>query len=584
RHHMSDDRVVRVSERFYRLLLLVYPPAFRRRFGVDMRQLFADQYAGVRRSHPTGVPRFWCAIILDLLRTAVPERIADLQQSIANRLAPETPLPPARPPGDSVLETLLQDIRYALRMLRKTPTFTVVAMLVIALGSGVVTTILSAANALLLRPIPGITDPGRVVTLARTERGPGGHAEQSVSAPLYRDLLERNRTMTGVAAWSAMQITVSNGAQGTSAFADIVSGTYFQVLGVHPALGRFFAPDYDDAPGGHAEIVLGQAFWRGRFGGDSSIIGRSVLINGAPYTVIGVAPKVFSGVMPLVRTDAWLPLAMADQLGRGSGLLTNYHAAWLMLFARLKPGMTAAQAQDDVMAIAGALARTGVIDKDTGIGVAALTGIPQEGRAILVGFMLLLVGIAVLVMMIASVNVASMLLARGAARRREMAVRIALGARRRRVVRQLVTESVIIFLGGALGGFAIAFWSTRLASTIRLPVPIPVSADFTPDYRVLAVALAVALVTGVLFGMAPALDATRADAGAGLRSDTAGAGQRRSRLRNGLVIGQLAISLLLLMSAGLFLRALARGVQLPTGFESAHVATTALDLSSSGYD
>ena len=569
-------------ERIYAAMLRCYPPAFRREYGEEMRLLFAERLADARRDRR--VPRFWLRIVLDLMSTAVAERLVAFWEGAAALIVPHPPLEPEAAAGDPMLETVLQDTRYALRMLRKTPTFTVVAIAVVALGSGAVTTILSAANGLLLRPIPGVSDPGRLVDLSRSERGPGGGAMQTVSYPLYKDLANGMRTMSGVAAWSAMQLTMSRGGQGASAYANIVSGSYFAVLGVHPELGRFFAARDDREPGAHAELVLGDGYWRRRFGADSSIIGRTVQVNGAPYTVIGIAPAAFSGVMPLVRTDAWVPLAMADQLGRGTGLLTNYHASWLMLFGRLKPGGTAAQAQGEAMATARQLGETGVIGSDTGFDVAALTGVPREARAKLVGFMALLVAIAVLVLIIASVNVATMLLARGAGRRREMAVRVALGARRSRVVRQLVTESVLLFAAGAVGGFAIAFFSARLVSTIRLPVRIPVSADFTPDYRVLLAALAVALVTGLVFGLAPALEATRADPGGALRADTAGAGARRSRLKNGLVVGQLAISLLLLMSAGLFVRALARGVQMPTGFEAAHVATTAFDLSSSGYD
>ncbi len=570
------------AERIYAALLRSYPATFRREYGDEMQMLFAEKLADSQHAHR--IARFWINIALDLIATAPAERFTACREWTAALLVPRPPLEPAPATGDSMFETVLQDIRYALRMLRKTPTFTIVAILVIALGSGAVTTIFSAANALLLRPIPGVADPGRLVNISRAEGGPDGRAAQSASYPLYADLANGTRTMSGVAAWSVMPLTVSNGGQGTSTFANIVSGSYFSVLGVRPELGRFFTANDDREPGAHAEIVLGDGYWRRRFGGDSSIVGRSVLVNGSPYTVIGIAPAAFAGVMPLVRTDAWVPLAMSDLLGRGTGLLTNYHASWLMLFGRLKPGMTAVQAQSDAMGIARQLGQTGVIDKDTGFDVSALTGVPQEARRMLTGFMALLLAIAGLVLVIASVNVASMLLARGAARRREMAVRVALGARRGRVVRQLVTESVLLFLGGAIGGFAIAFWSTRLVSSIRLPIPIPVSADFTPDYRVLLVTLAVALVTGVVFGLAPALDATRADPSSGLRADTAGSGARRSRLKNGLVIGQLAISLLLLMSAGLFMRALAKGMQMPTGFDTAHVATTAFNLSTSGYD
>ncbi len=252
-----------------------------------------------------------------------------------------------------MLETLLHDLRYTGRMLRKSPSFTIVAMLVIALGSGAVTTIFSAASALVLRPIPGVAQPGRLVDIARTEPR-GGRAYSSPSYPFYTHVRDESRTLSGVAAWTIVQLTVSTGNQGTATFANMVSANYFTVLGVRPALGRFFVPDEDRTPGAHAVIVLSDAFWRRRFGADPGIIGRSILVNSAPYTVVGVAPPKFTGVFPVMRTDAWVPIMMAEQLGVGAAALTSPGWGWLKIFGRLNDGVSLAQSRADLTTITAA--------------------------------------------------------------------------------------------------------------------------------------------------------------------------------------------------------------------------------------
>ncbi|HEY4100911.1 MAG TPA: ABC transporter permease [Gemmatimonadales bacterium] len=485
--------------------------------------------------------------------------------------------------GTVLVTRLIQDARFALRMLGKSPTFTVVAVLAIALGSGAVTTIVSAANALLLRPIPGIEAPDRVVDLNRTA-GPQGREPRTSSYPLYVALRDQSRLLSGIAAWSAAQLTITAGAQGTTAFANLASDNYFAVLGVRPLLGRFFATGDDRARGAHAEIVLSEGFWRQRFGGDSALIGKAVSVNGSPYVVIGVAPAAFRGVAPLVRTDAWVPLGMTDQLRPATALLSNPRGSWLMLVGRLAPHATIAAASAEAATILARLKATSSdVDPDAGMAISAATGVPGDAHGTLVSFIALLLVVATLVLLIASVNVAGMLLARATARRHEMAIRVALGAGRQRIIAQLLTESVVLFLGGAAGGYLIAIWSTRIASRVPLRLEVPVTVDLSPDYRVLAIALGVALITGVAFGLAPAFEATRVDPSAGLRTGTAGAGTRRSSLRQVLVTAQLAVSLVLLMSGGLFLRALYRGLQVPTGFTTTGVSTAALDVSSAGY-
>jgi predicted permease len=482
-----------------------------------------------------------------------------------------------------MFDTLLYDARHAIRALRKSPTFAVVAMLVIALGSGAVTTIFSAASAIVLRPIPAVTDQGRLVDIARTDAN--GRSSLTPSYPFYLHVRAETHTLSGVAAWAIAPLTVSTGAQGTAALANMVSANYFEVLGVRPALGRFFTADEDQGAGAHPVIVLSDGFWRQRFGADPAALGRKIVVNGAPYTVIGVAPPKFGGIYPIVRTDAWVPLMMSPQLGRDPSALTSAGSGWLTLFGRLKDGASIEQARTDLGTITAAHVAEEPRDfsEFPAVKLSRLTGFPADASGAIFTFVMLLLSISSLVLVIASVNVATMLLARATARRREMAIRIALGASRGRLVRQMLTESIVLFLGGAVGGVLIAVWATRLFARIQLPAEIPLAADLSPDLRVLVFALGSALVTGLLFGLAPALQATRNDPSNSLRTDTAGAGMRRSRMRNALVIGQMAVSLLLLMSAGLFVRALARGQQVNTGFETQHVATAALDVSTSGY-
>ncbi|HEY4320224.1 MAG TPA: ABC transporter permease [Gemmatimonadales bacterium] len=581
---MTNDRGVRWPERAYAALLWLYPAPFRRRFATDMRELFVDRCRAERlRSGRRGVARLWWRLMADAVTAAGHEHAADLRERFTSRVA-TLPNPPRPATGDPMFETMLHDLRYTGRMLRKSPAFTIIAMLVIALGSGAVTTIFSAASALLFRPLPGARDPGRLVDIARTDTD---HSRSYItpSYPFYTHLRDESHQLHGVAAWTFIQLTVSTGAQGTTTFGNLVSANYFSVIGVRPALGRFFTPDEDRNPGAHPVVVLSDGFWRGRFNADPAIVGKQVLVNSAPYIVIGVAPPKFSGVFPIVRTDAWVPLTMAPLLQHDATALTDPGAGWLRIIGRLADGVTIPQARSELATIAVAHAAEEPADfrEFRGIAISRITGFPADASGAIMAFALLLLVISGMVLVIASVNVAGMLLARATTRRREMALRIALGAGRARLIRQMLTESIVLFVGGAAGGLLIAVFATRLFARIQLPAEVPIRADVAPDYRVLAFALGLALITGVVFGLAPALEATRHDPSVGLRSESAGSGTRRTGLRNALVVGQLAISLLLLMSAGLFVRALNRGQQIPAGFEIAHVATAPIDVSTSGY-
>ena len=483
---------------------------------------------------------------------------------------------------ESLVGTLLADIRFAGRMLRKSPVFTLVVVFVISLGSGAVTTIFSGMNAIVLRPLPGIAERPRLLTL-RPARRDGTVFEQG-SYTTYAHLRDRSRTLDAVAAWGRVSLTIATGGQGTAVYANMVSANYFDTLGVRPALGRFFAADEDRTPGAHPVIVVSHGFWTSRLGGEGSAIGRMVTVNGSPFTIIGVAPEAFQGIYTGLKADAWVPLMMQPLLRPRSNLTG---ASWLWLFGRLREGSTMSAAQDELSALAISRAteagQTFTPATAPSVRASSLTGLPNgEGRTLL-GFMSLLLGAAGLVLLIAGVNVAAMLSARYVASRREMAVRAALGAGRMRLLRQLLTEILALFLLGSLGGFVIAQIATAALEQLPLPENVPVSLELSPDLRVLAFAIGVSLLAGLIFGLAPALQAARGDLTSRLRENSAGSGLRRTFMSRTLIVGQLALSLVLLVAAGLFIRALNHGQQIHPGFEIAGVAAAAIEPESWGY-
>jgi predicted permease len=486
---------------------------------------------------------------------------------------------------ENVISSLVTDVRYAMRMLRRSPIFSIVVVLVISLGVGAVTTIFSAANAFLFKPLPGVADPTRLVGIDRIESvGDGG---SQASYPYYLLLRDRTRTLSGVAAWSKTDLTIATRETGHSVYGNLVSGNFFSVLGVRPALGRFFLPEEDLTPLAHPVIVVSHDFWRSALGGDSSAVGRTIGVNGSAFTLIGVAPPEFRSVFTPIVTSAWVPLMMQPRI-RPNRSLESAAASWLWTIGRLKDGVSRETARQDLIALTHARIAEGVepdwMKANNDIRLISLTGLPDDARKAMLAFTGMLLGIAFLVLFIASVNVAAMLSARALARRHEMAIRVALGAARARLVRQLLTESLVLFALGAIGGLSLALVATQMLEHIPLPNGVPLSLELSPDYRVFAFALLVSLLTGVLFGVTPAMRASRPDITARLRNDTRTGEGRRSIVSNVLVVGQLALSLVLLVSAGLLLRALERGSKVDPHFEMRGVATAALKTESWGYD
>ena len=567
-----------VAEMIFAALIMCFPKEFRDRFGADMRELFRDQLRGARRSGVSGVLRLWLSTIPSLTRAIVLEH----RDAVRDARRRARTIPQASTRTDGMFITLTSDLRFAARVLRKSPVFTVVAVLAISLGTGAVATIFSGINALLLRPLPGTSDASRLVAFDR--RSPDFSEGASASYAFYSHLRDRTRTLQGVAAWSKASVSLGVGGEGNALYGNIVSGNYFAVLGVKPAVGRFFSPDEDRTPLTHPVVVVSHAFWTTRLGGDSSVVGRPVTVNGHPYTLIGVTPPGFRGVFTPLKVDAWVPLMMQAQVRPGRDL-TN--APWLWMFGRLRDGTSRADAHRELGQLTSAWAaemETGALREYRAIRMWASLGLPDDARSAFLGFASLLLGAAGLVLFIASVNVASMLSARGVARRREMALRTALGAARSRLVRQLLTESLLLFVLGALGGVAVAWIATGALELVPIPGDASVSLELSPDPRVFAFALLISLGTGLVFGLAPALRGTRNDITTRLRQDSASSGTRRTLMGNVLVVGQLAVSLVLLVSAGLFIRALAYGARIDPGFDTDGVATAVFNTESWGYD
>ena len=367
-------------------------------------------------------------------------------------------------------------------------------------------------------------------------------------------------------------------------YGTLVSANYFTVLGTRPVVGRLLQDDDDASPAKAAVAVISYELWQRRFNGDQGIAGRVVAMNGHDFTIVGVAPAGFQGTT-LLKPDVWVPLASLEQAApqMSRDLFTTRRAVWLVMGGRLAPGVTLAQAQQELNTLATQLVQEYPQEyQGRGLTVAKSAIVP--GRTQIVGgFIALLMAISGLVLLIACTNVAGMLLARGAARRREIAVRLAMGAGRGRLVRQLLTESIVLFTAGGLVGIIVSRWLTSLLLSLLPQLPIPVAMDVTPDWRVVSFAIVVSLAAAILSGLAPALQSSRSDLVPSLKAEGLGAGLSRLRLRNAFVVGQVAMSILLVIGAGLFFRALQHASAIAPGFDERNVDVVSVQLALAGY-
>ena len=333
-----------ISQTLFRVLLRLYPPDFRVRFGGEMMEVFRDQLAEARQNGASGVAMLWLRTLPGFGRAALLERM-------------ETPHNyGSMKGGEPVLETIRSDLRFAGRMLWKSPLFTVVAVLCIALGCGAVTTIFSTMNALVLRPLPGASRGGQLIRLER--KRPGGDDGVSFSYPWYQQIAERARTLNGVIAWGKVSLVLRGRADpGDVVYGELVSGNLFQVLGVQPALGRLFTPGEDRTELADPVIVVSETYWRVHLGADSSAVGRPMVVNGRTFTLIGVAPASFQGMDTPIRSDAWVPIHMQGALRNGPGPLNDVSSIWLRVAARLGDGVDRAAARRTRLARPGARGR-----------------------------------------------------------------------------------------------------------------------------------------------------------------------------------------------------------------------------------
>jgi putative ABC transport system permease protein len=478
-----------------------------------------------------------------------------------------------------MLETWIQDFRFAVRLLRKSPLFTTTAALSLAIGIGANATIFSVASAMLLRPMPGLAEADRLVDVGRVGRG----AEfDTVSYPNYADIRDRVTTLHGVFAHQIEPSPMSLGRDGEAEriYGSLVSGNYFETLGTSAHIGRLLQPDDDRIGAGNAVTVLSHDLWTSRFASDPEILGRTVSINGYPFAVVGVAPRGFQGTTVL-KGDLWVPLTMLTQAmpDRRDTLFTSRGATWLFMGARLDDGVTLEQANAELASIAAALQQEHpTTNKDMAFHAAPIATVPGATRMI-AGFLGLLMGIVSLLLLIACVNLAGMLLARGASRTREIAVRFAIGAGPGRVARQLLTETFVLFALGGVAGLFLSKWLTALLLAVLPQLPVPLAVDITTDWRVVLFTVAVSFAAAILCGMAPALAARKTSLVTALKTASFDGRPARLRLRNVFVVGQVTMSLVLVVAAGLFLRALDRAASTPTGFDVENVEVVSLDLS-----
>ncbi|OLD13209.1 MAG: hypothetical protein AUJ01_15440 [Acidobacteria bacterium 13_1_40CM_3_65_5] len=492
------------------------------------------------------------------------------------------------------MATFLQDLKYGARLLAKAPGFTVIAALSLALGIGANTTIFTLINAVLLNPLP-VEDPSQLVSVWTTdERNQGGQLGFLQLSPMnYKDLRDKNEVFTGLAAHQGIPLNIAvNGGEPQQVFGEIATGNYFSLLGAKPAIGRTFTTDDDRNPGERLVAVLGYGEWQKRFGGEPSVVGRTMTVNGQSFAVIGVMPKGFKGTNAIGAPALWVPYMTYPVTTNGFfGELIAPNQRRGLIFnvtGRLKPGVTVQQAEANLKTIARQLAQE-YPNENGGRGV---TIVPLAQATINPGFRNnivmaggLLMTIVGLVLLIACANVANLLLARAAVRQKEIAVRLSLGASRGRLIMQLLTEGALLALIGGAGGLLLAYWAQGLLWSFRPPFLQADAVDLHPDVRVLLFTIGVSFVTGIVFGLAPAVQASRPDLVVELKEKTgAPAGANRMfSLRNMLVAAQIALSLVALIGAGLFLRSLQNAQRINPGFDADHLAVMSFDLGAQGY-
>jgi predicted permease len=484
------------------------------------------------------------------------------------------------------MTSIAQDFRLARRLLTKNPLFTTIVVTTLALAIGLNTAVFSAIDALLLRPLEAVNRPEQIVQLYRSF--PGGVLYNSNSIPHYQDVREKGGDVfSGVALWNFNPFNIAAKGEPKVVMGGVVSANYFSVLGVTPLKGRFFVPQEDTGRLAHRVAVVSYSAWKGVFGGDSAIVNQDITLNGHSYRVVGIAPEAFKGTIPIVTPQIWVPLM---QLGEAE---PNSERRWTSrtnnsfnMIARVRDGVSIDAVNGRMRSLVGELRAVYPDDyRESGITVVrqADAGIHPMFKGAQVGLSAVVMAVVAILLLIACVNVANLFLARGRDRAREMAVRLSLGAARGALIRQLLIESLVFSTLSALLGLGIAQWAITLANQIRLPYDIDFHAGLSLSPMVLGFTILVTILAAVLFGIAPALQATRPSLVPALKGE-APAGETRSRVRNGLVVAQMALSIVLLTCAGLFLRNLKLATAVDKGFVSDNALIASMDPGMQGYD
>ena len=474
---------------------------------------------------------------------------------------------------------LLQDICDALRQLRKSPAFTLTVLVTLALGIGANATIFSMVSRFILRPAP-MGEPKTLLSISTTHEG--DQCCNIFAFPVYNDIRDQAKSFSGVAAYYAlMPASIGGGGEPERVWGQGVTSNFFEVTELPMVLGRGFISGQEDAP----EVVLGASLWQRRFNADKGILGKPVILSGRTFTVVGVVTPAFHSVDQILGTEFWVPLGNTRQLAVTAPPQDSRDTHWLAVIGRLRPGVTRAQAAAELNTLAERFALNNPkTDQGNRFSIDQAGSLPPSQRTGVVIFLAALSVVVFLVLAIAGTNVTNLLFVRAAARERDMAVRLALGANRAQLLRQRLMESVLLGLGGGVLGVVLSLWTTRSLSTLHLPAPVPIDVGIDVDWRVLLFAFALSVMSGLLLGMVPAWIASRPQQINALKGEDALARPgRRISLRNLLVVSQIAMSVILLCITGLFLRSLQSAASVDIGFRPEHLLTMSVDPRVHGY-
>jgi predicted permease len=487
--------------------------------------------------------------------------------------------------GLPLLDTVLRDTRFAFRMFRKSPGFTAVAILALALGIAANTTVISWISATLLNPIPGAAHTSDLVTIMRGDRT--DHPTPPFSYLDLRDLSERTQTFSGILGYHDDYMSLTDAAKPERLYGALTTANYFDVLGIRPVLGRTFLPEEVKPGAGAAVIVIGYAVWQNHFASDPQIVGKTIQINGHPYSIIGVAPRDFTGCAPGLRAELWIPLSMDGDVW-GFDRSAHRDIFWLNVLGKLRPGVTKDQAQAELDLLMRGIAERfpeDHRDSPNEISLDPLWRSPFGINVYLYKILPMLLGLAGVLLLLACANVASLLLVRSVGRRREIAIRLGMGASRQQIIRQFLIESLLLGVLGGTAAILITKWTAHSLVAFFPPSTLPLRIDVHVDQRVLFVTIAVSILAAIISGVLPALRSSSLPVQSVLKEEATSVSLtlHKGRLLSGLVVAQISLSLVLLVCAGLFTRSLQKAQQSDPGFEASHVLLASYELRPAGY-